>query len=313
MRVRDDSGVTLGLISGTEFRRRFEESCASAGKLTIVSAYITLPAVRWLSNFWKQECRVLCRLSVSDMLHGASDIEALKMAISLGWTVFFDESIHSKLYMVENGPLFIGSANFTSNGIGLSRNSNSETMTIISPSRDDMTYVSELFAEAQCLDMKLALKMEDFVSEFKWEAEKTIPTQWPEYISAQNSVLKVSDFPLVGPGEICREYVQQPDLTFAEIADWCKTPGAIRTALLDTKAYRWLKFVLLQEEHSQAWYGYLTSRLHDDLADDPAPYRRTVKELLSNLLCFCECYMKSEIIVERPRQSQLVKYISKSK
>lgn len=309
MQVHDDPKVKIRLFSGAEFRQRFEVACAGGSALTIVSAYVTLPAIKWLSKLWKLDCRLLCRLKASDLYQGASDTEALKLAVNLGWQVFFDESIHSKIYLIDNGPLFIGSANLTANGIGLSRDSNSETMISLSPSPADLAYVLDLFDNAQCIDMQVILEMENFVDQFSPALSENKPTKWPEYIFPEKFVLKVSDFPLVGPGEICREYVLQPELTFAEIANWCKTPGEIEIALLQTKAYKWLMDTLLQEEQSQAWFGYLTSRLHNDLADDPAPYRRTVKELLANLLNFCECYLKSEIMLERPRQSQSVKYI----
>ena len=288
--------MVVGLFSGAEFRRHFEVACARGTTLTIVSAYVTLPAIDWLSKFWKLDCRLLCRLKASDLYQGASDIEALKMALNLGWDVFFDESVHSKIYLVDSGPLFLGSANMTSNGIGLASNSNSETMTSISPSREDVAYISDLFDNAQCIDMQLIQKMEDFINQFSPVVGANKPTKWPEYIFPEISVLKVSDFPLVGPGETCRQYVLQPNLTFAEITNWRKTPGEIEVALLRTKAFRWLMGTLLHEEENQAWFGYLTSMLHNELIDDPGPYRRTVKELLANLLNFCECYLKSEIL-----------------
>ncbi len=310
VRNNDDTEAKPALVSGKQFREQFRDTCSNANKLTIISAYLTLPALVWLRSFWKSDCQLLCRLKVSDLLDGASDIEALKFAIDAGWTLYFNEATHSKIYLIDNGPLFIGSANLTSRGLGLAKYSNQETMICMYPANSDLAYIASDFAEAKPLTLDLVIAMETFISDFREEEKKALPSKWPEYIFPEDHILKVSDFPLVGPGETCREYIHQPNLTFAEITNWCKTPIEIERMISTSKAYIWLKTTLAREELDQAWFGYLTAKLHDDLADDPAPYRKTVKLLLSNLLEFCACYMKKEISIVQPRKSQLIKLLN---
>lgn len=294
-------------MNGSEFRSNLKEIGANANNLWIISAYITVPATRWLASFWCANCRILCRLSVTDLLGGASDLEALKIALSNGWEVYFDEAQHSKIYMIDKSVIFIGSANLTSSGLGLHKSANTETMVKIEALAGDLDYIQSSFDKAISVDLSLITKMEQFIHSKLMENMEVTPTKWPEYIYPETGVLKVTDFPLVPPGESCREYIEQPELTFAVISNWSATPHEVRERIGRSKAYNWLKATLLEQESQQAWYGFLTAKLHDDLADDPAPYRREVKELLTNLLVYCSCYMASEISIERPKYSQLIK------
>ena len=73
-----------------------------------------------------------------------------------------------------------------------------------------------------------------------------------------------------------------------------------------TKAYIWLE-KQLKDSKDYVRFGELTGLLHDALVEDPAPYRKTVKELLANLITFIEISQCSSIEVFQPNRSQLLR------
>ncbi len=302
--------LTSGLISGVELKRRIEACCASLSRIQLISAYFRLSAVNWLSTYYSGEVKVLIRLQVSDLLGGATDLEAIKVGLRFGWKIYFDESLHSKIYLLDEDMVYVGSANFTSSGLGLGDFYNKETMVGFAPTRADLSYISAQFEGAVAIDEELISKIESYIQEYSdLGSSRVPPTKWPEYIFPEVGILKVTDFPLAQPGDSCSEYFTQPELDFAVISMWCHSSAERRALLSRSKAIKWLRNVLKEQPQQRAWFGFLTERLHNDLADDPSPYRVLVKELLANLLAYCELYLHDEIDVSRPNRSQLVSLV----
>ena len=55
-----------------------------------------------------------------------------------------------------------------------------------------------------------------------------------------------------------------------------------------SKAFLWLYNFVNNCECKTSYFGELTANLHNSLVNDPKPYRKEVKELLSNLLGWVE-------------------------
>ena len=62
-------------------------------------------------------------------------------------------------------------------------------------------------------------------------------------------------------------------------------------------------------ERKCLYFGALTEKLHNALVEDPKPYRREVKELLSNLLSWVEELEMEEIVIDRPNYSQRIRIL----
>ena len=56
------------------------------------------------------------------------------------------------------------------------------------------------------------------------------------------------------------------------------------------------------------WFT-IYEKLHNALVEDPKPYRREVKELLSNLLSWVEELEMEEIVIDRPNYSQRIRIL----
>lgn len=76
-----------------------------------------------------------------------------------------------------------------------------------------------------------------------------------------------------------------------------------------SNAYLWLLEILKRNEGC-LYFGALSEKLHNALVSDPKPYRRDVKQMLTNLLSLCDQLGMEEIVIDRPNYSQRVKLIN---
>ena len=61
-----------------------------------------------------------------------------------------------------------------------------------------------------------------------------------------------------------------------------------------------------EKKKKECYFGELSAKLHNALINDPKPYRKEVKDLLSNLLGWIEYFDFDFIKVDRPSYSQRV-------
>lgn len=127
---------------------------------------------------------------------------------------------------------------------------------------------------------------------------------WDKYISDKfepdTSVLFTYDFPQVpAPSSEIDEY---EFLELSGISDKEKIKQAFRWS----KAFTWLCKTINEKDIRECYFGELSAKLHNALINDPKPYRKEVKDLLSNLLGWIEYFDFDFIRVDRPNYSQRV-------
>jgi hypothetical protein len=81
----------------------------------------------------------------------------------------------------------------------------------------------------------------------------------------------------------------------------------LKKQVANVRCIRWLIETLQESQNQELYFGCLTQALHDDLKDDPAPYRKDVKTLVQNMLSYCEIYLQDKIEITRPNYSQKIK------
>ena len=137
-------------------------------------------------------------------------------------------------------------------------------------------------------------------------------TSWPDHIVPRESSIWVYDFPWTNPdthSDSTDEDIKH-DIDILCIPD-LSNESVITSSFKETKAFNWLLKKLKESESKELYFGRLTKILHNELRDDPAPYRRDVKILLSNLLAYCQKYANDLIRIERPKYSQKIKLLIK--
>ena len=299
------------MIDSSTLNALLTKQIPSSDGLTIISAYITIPAIQWLKGLVNaQQVTIVGRLSPADLRSGASDIAALRAILQHGWQLKILPNLHAKIYLLDRQTLFVGSANLTANGLKLTRGGNIEAIQQKQVNEQDLEFVDHIVAAGVSVSLDMLDKMEQWLKDIPTKSSKTESSDWPSDILPLASALFVSDFPLAPPGSDCDDYDENPHLPFAQIHQQCAANRNLaESKLRNCQAFHWLVATLEQSEGRELYFGALTAALHDALADDPAPYRRDVKGLLSNLLQYLECFQIAQISLTRPKHSQLVKLL----
>jgi hypothetical protein len=303
----------LKIISGNTLKEKLAEAVPNAKSLTVISAYITKAAVDWLAQYVKPECSVLLvgRLTPNDFISRASDIAAIKTSLSKCWTVKCLTALHAKIYLCDKSKMFIGSANLTTNGLKLYGSGNLEGCIEISPVIDNIEFVQRIGREAQLITAEVLKKMEAYIeNNSRTTSESAANLIWPEDILPREQSIWVYDFPWAGvsiqQGAIEQNLKHDAEmLGINDLSDEMATTIAFK----DTKVFFWLLKKLDESEFGELYFGNLTATLHNELKDDPMPYRSNVKTLLSNLLEYCQKYAQDFIKIDRPNHSQRVSLI----
>ena len=300
------------LITNTELTEHLEQLLPSCNELTIISAFMTQPATRWLGHLTSEnnpKVRLIGRFTPNDFARGASDLNALRDCINNGYQVKALVNLHAKIYQIDNDTIFNGSANLTGKGLALVNNGNLESCSKVNACEQSKAFIEKIVESATDLTLSILDKMQSFLEQFDDRDKADLPPVWPEEILPDTTELFVSDFPLGKPGITLNEYQLNPSLPFAQIENAKSDLITAPMLFKQTKAYRWLKKQITENQSGRdLGFGQISSLLHDALADDPAPYRQEIKDLQANLYSYLKLYACDEIEVYMPgRRSEVLR------
>ncbi|WP_394210981.1 phospholipase D-like domain-containing protein [Enterovibrio calviensis] len=302
------------LISNAELKSELEAILPICSHLTIISAFITQSATRWLSTLIsanKPSVKLIGRFTPIDFIQGSSSLNALRDCIEKGYEVRALSNLHAKIYQVDENTIFNGSANLTGKGLALVDVSNLEACNKVIACEDSKYFINKIIDSSYELSAKTIDDMEIYISEIEKINKPELQMTWPEDIISQSNDIFVSDFPLSAPGDLVEEYEVNPSLPFAQIENVSDDFEAASTLFKKSKAYRWLvKTVIDNKSDRDLGFGQLSRMLHEALADDPAPYRQQIKDLQVNLYSYLRIYATDEMEIYTPgRKSEVLKLI----
>ena len=303
------SGKKLGELLG------FEASYAK-NSIVLISAYVTDPAVNFLlENLQKNQIKksLICRASLQDILKGSTSLKSLRLLLDNHVKVFSLYNLHAKIYSFDFKNIYVASSNFTSNGLNLFGNGNLEGATKVSASSNNIKFIKMILNNAREITLEDLNKMEHYLEINNFNVgEKYYQNinEWPEDIFRPKDDLWIADLLWVNiledPIDRCG---LQHDLSILKIEE-CSILESNPDILENSKPIKWLISELEMTDDLTASFGYLSAKLHDKLIDDPGPYRKEVKQLLSNILSYCSKYLKYKISIIRPNYSQVVSLIN---
>ena len=284
-----------------------DELSKSKESIMIVSAYCKLSMIRQFDMYIDStgiEKVLLVRFRPEDIISKASDLELYQYCKLHGWKLYFRLDLHAKTYVFDKVRCIIGSANATKSGMGLSNDGNFEMATTC------------LLAEKDVRDLKLLLKgsieiTDDIYHRMKaiidaYSGDKSVAVRWPEEIIAKGkpdySLLLSEDF----PGCFSPVHSSDDDLLFLNLTKEADL-GKIRERMEKAKCYIWLKNLLKDTTEHEMYFGAITVQLHNQLLDEPKPFRKDVKALLANLINWILILECTDFIVDRPNHSQRIR------
>ena len=196
----------------------------------------------------------------------------------------------------------IGSANATNAGMSMSRQPNLEMAALVDLTPQDLTKVEKLLSGAVLVTQELAKDME---AELKRQDEGVDGSslRWSPQIMNQLQPKVETLFSHELPDSLA--YIEGDYIAFLDYV-YDGNTAVVKDRLRWCNAYLWL-LNALNEHGKELYFGELSSLLHSALIEDPRPYRKDVKLLLSNLLSLIEALKMDEIIVDQPRHSQRVR------
>lgn len=295
----------MSILSSTEFQGRLSESLANTSKLEILSGYITSTAVGWLASLAPKNCSVsiVSSLTVSDLVSGASDLSAIEIALQNGWHVYALPRLHAKIYVVNDSKVFVGSSNFTTNGLKLYGTGNIEGTVELEATSDHLDFVTNILKKSDGIDSETLEKMKGFLESIDLTKSDVSLEEWPEYFFDSTEDLWTHDLLWYPPKDLfIAENVHDRDLL--SISD--DTLSEVSVCFRKSKIFRWLLKKLSESKNGEIYYGELSASLHLALLDDPGLYRKSVKEYLSILLIYCSKYAFELMAIDRPNYSQRV-------
>lgn len=311
------------LINSSQGKHWLEKSVGSqAQSVDLCSAYLKVGSLKhfhkeFISKGFVGKSRVLARWQLNDLISGASDLESYLYTKENEIPFFVMQNFHGKIYGVNPGGVLVGSANLTNLGFGLAQSSNEEVCVFLSDQAEkNFQYINNLFEEAVLVTDEIFEKINTFINSAK--TKKNDLMGWPDEIfqllippkktnqlifddmfhSNLNNKLNGDEIDLTH--DLSLLGITELDLTNKELVKKC---------FLRTKPYLWL-YQSLSSANSSIYFGELSAKLHADLVNDPALYRKDVKQLLQNLLSWIGELAQDEIIIDRPSYSQRVTLIN---
>jgi hypothetical protein len=276
------------LLNTLELRRHIEKHLLKSSRCFCYSAFFTETAADWLvkQRIFKKDDRLLVRARPTDFLSGSCSIDALRKALDAGLTIKMSTALHAKIYAFDDF-VYSGSANLTARGLALIENHNDEIGTRSELDKADLALLNNLWIQATHINNETLDKMQKFIAK-NLETNKVLLEKqlvWPADIESEKRDIYCSDFPQDYPTDDIRWNSEE--------------------LLKQTLAYQWLSKALI--EQTEVSFGQLTSMLHDQVYDDPTPYRRKIKFLLANLISAVAELDSNSLEVIRPRHRQIVR------
>lgn len=294
-----------------------------ASQIILISAFAKRDALVQLGEFIDSSNLVslLVRWQPGDLVTGVSDVAAYYAAKERGWRFFMRQDLHAKVYSLGAKEIFVGSANLTGAGFSLSMRGNEEAVVRVQSSPEGREFVGRLFRGATEMTDVLAAEIGLWVEQREKDRGRTVTPQFPVSIERKIQLDEVPTELLVSEcflsdadglvrGEVSLTDAEHHDLSILGLSyDQCAQmgQGELGTALNRARVVRWLVGQLTAAQGNELYFGRVSVLLHDAIMDDPKPYRRDVKELVSNLFSWISFAQPSGLHVDRPTYSQRVR------
>ncbi len=301
------------LVSKEILNAIYSELSSAQKSVQMISAFCKLEALKKLESHINScvfEKKLMVRFRLSDLVSGATDFEILEHCLANGWKVFIRFDLHAKTYIVDNSRGIIGSANMTTNGLELKNFGNYEMASFVKVEEDDIHKIEILFENSiKVTDEIIKIMRSQYEDVVKKSGKDIESVEWSDEIKnlVQVKVTTLFSYDLPETERINFSYGEK--IGFLDVV-YDGNIENVRSAFLSSNCYKWLINVL-NKNGGCLYFGELSQKLHDSIVSDPKPYRKDVKQMLSNLLCWIQKLDVASVVVDRPNYSQRIRLSEK--
>ena len=305
------------LLDPREFRAGAESAASNAtASVTILSAYLKHHALHHLMSLVPEGLiTVASRFRANDLLSGASDIDAAKLLLEKGAKFGISPRLHGKVFLIDDKDMYIGSSNLTGSGFGLLGTGNEEFGTHCQAEQADVKKLNAFLGRnVQWLESAAIKTMERELEVMQSSQQIDVGTEnisWSLESANEREIdgIWFRELPPCTPSE-ARHYLDSCSSEDNEFlcasADQVDSLADLQRLLRNSVAYLWLVQKLQDTSADYLRFGELTSLLHDDLLDDPEPYRSSIKGAMTNLMALLEL-LPDAVVITKHKHTRSVK------
>ena len=265
----------MPVLNTSETKKKLQKEIKKTkDSILILSAFVTLPGLRWLDAIIpeKVNVKIAARWRLFDLISSSSSIDAYNFCKDRGWSFGLDTFMHSKVYVTDS-KILLGSSNLTAKGLGLMGYENREmSYSLSEPTNADFQKISDEKSYITWLDDDL---YNDIYIEYEANKNNEKNKDKIRYSKKLNSKLIfsiknlwINDLRFETPEEIFKKY--SDDLTPNHLEN-------MKYEFKESKVFNWIKQQLEDERENKTNFGWLSNKLHNALIDEPPPYRKDVK------------------------------------
>lgn len=281
-------------------------------ELSIISAYVKTDALKVIDSFIRQPIRkkrLLVRFRLGDILNNSTDFDIIRYCLENNWELYINLDLHSKIIIFDCKKYLLGSANVTLSGLGISFKPNIENMYYGELDNANFNKVSKLFTDSIKVERELYESMQDQLNNIN-QQNITTNIDWSTFIQEKiNAIINLDNLwvsDLISSSTPFDMYSKDRSLLGISRNN-IDDIELLRSKFLQSKIFRWF----INSFDKEIYFGPLSQKLHSSLSDDPTPYRKDVKEYLSNLLNWIKALQIEEVIIDRPNYSERIRKVSK--
>jgi hypothetical protein len=141
-------GLMMTKLLGDSFSVSFLKDLTTCKQsVTIISPYVTKGAVDSLIKVLPSnlECKLITIPPGEDYLFGSVEVNALRILKQSKFEICYLPNLHTKIYLIDQDRVYIGSANFTSKGWILNNQGNVEDMVKIQITKSELTHMQKRY------------------------------------------------------------------------------------------------------------------------------------------------------------------------
>lgn len=303
----------MSLLTTSETRNVIASQVASAtNTLHIISAFCKESAMSFIEANIKNklsEKKLMVRFLLSDVLSGATDLSLYEFCKSKGWQMYIRFDLHAKTYIFDKKRCILGSANMTSNGIGLNSHGNYELSSFTDINDSDLIKINKLFDDSILMTDELySLMKTEYDTANQSNSNGSSKAKWTNSIEALFKPTIDVLFTYDLPSTPHPDYNDIKSFEFLEL-DHIPTVDELKEAFRWSKSFLWIYSLIDNMPDKTSYFGAITSELHNALINDPKPYRKEVKELLANIINWIQDLEIDAIVVDTPNYSQRLRIL----
>ena len=310
------------ILNSVKLQSYFKECLKNCkDEIIVCSAFITMKGIEWFYNNLQNKkinCRVISRWDRGDLLSKVSDIEVYNFCKKMGWSFEIIENLHAKFYLMDQKDLISGSLNLTAKGFGLVPISNKEFGNYFEAIDEDLININIFLEDAIKITDEIFNEYKKYLEENKDFVIQQLP-ELPEKIKnlkeKKLTKLWVHDFLFNEPENLLNNFNENTedlihDRSLLNINSQDDLSlETIKLNFINLDLYKWFIKQIKNKDNKSFSFGELSALIHNSLFDDPKPYRKEIKNLQANFFKFLEILKFENIKIERPKYSQIIRYI----